>query len=80
MVKVIPYHIPCNNNAVSHRGVIWHYYYMGCDMAKTKCHEEGYVNFTFNSSRRTTLNFVILQKKKEKNTRYAEVIYKIILK
>jgi hypothetical protein len=36
MVKVIPYHIPCNNNAVSHRGVIWHYYYMGCDMAKTK--------------------------------------------
>jgi hypothetical protein len=34
MVKVSPYHSPYNNNAVSHGGVIQHYYYMGCDMAK----------------------------------------------
>ena len=35
MVKVSPYHSPCNNNAVSHGGVIIrHYYYMGCDTAK----------------------------------------------
>ena len=34
MVKISPYHSPCNNNAVSHGGVIRHYYCMGCDMAK----------------------------------------------
>ena len=34
MVKVSPYHSPYNKNAVSHAGVIQHYYYMGCDMAK----------------------------------------------
>jgi hypothetical protein len=34
MVKISPYHSPCNNNAVSHGGVIRHYYYMGSDMAK----------------------------------------------
>ena len=34
MVKVSPYHSPYNKNAVSHGGVIQHYYYMGCDMAK----------------------------------------------
>ena len=36
MATVSPYHSPCNNNAVSHRGVIRHYYYMGCDMVKPK--------------------------------------------
>jgi len=36
MAMVSPYHSPCNNNAISHGGVIRHYYYMGCDMAKTK--------------------------------------------
>jgi hypothetical protein len=36
MVMVSPYHSPCNNNATSHGGVIRHYYYMDCDMAKTK--------------------------------------------
>ena len=35
MVKVSPYHSPCNNNAVSHGGVIIrHYYYVSCDTAK----------------------------------------------
>jgi len=34
MVKVSPYHSPCNNNAVSHWVVLQHYYYMACDMAK----------------------------------------------
>ena len=34
MAKISPYHSPCNNNAVSHDGVIRHYYYIGCDMAK----------------------------------------------
>ena len=38
MVMVSPYHSPCNNNVVSHGGVIQHYYYLGCDMAKTKWH------------------------------------------
>ena len=36
MVTLSPYHSPCDNNAVSHEGVIRHYYYMGCDMAKPK--------------------------------------------
>ena len=36
MVMVSLYHSPCNNNDVSYGGVIRHYYYMGCDMAKTK--------------------------------------------
>ena len=35
MVMVSPYHNPCNNNDVSYWGVIRHYYYIGCDMAKT---------------------------------------------
>ena len=34
MARVSPYHSPCNNDAVSDGGVIRHYYYMGCDMAK----------------------------------------------
>jgi len=38
MVILSPYHIPCNNNDISYGGVIRHYYYMGCDMAKTKWH------------------------------------------
>ena len=28
MVKVSPYHSPCNNNAVSHGCVIQHYYHI----------------------------------------------------
>ena len=36
MVTLSSYHSPCDNNAVSHGGVIRHYYYMGCDMCKPK--------------------------------------------
>jgi hypothetical protein len=36
MAMVSLYHSPCNNNDVQYGGVIRHYYYMGCDMAKTK--------------------------------------------
>jgi hypothetical protein len=62
MVKVSPYHSPCNNNAVSHGGVIIrHYYYMGCDTAKLAAG-----NFAWN--RVFSFSQLFWFKKKKKNS------------